>query len=86
MNFSDFVNNGNDESPMIQVQGIGQMKLSQAKRRVQGMLHELVEHVDSLVIAPEADLLQWKGVKTLIDRGTLQAYINAIVEATGKQH
>jgi len=85
MNLTDFMKH--DDSPTILVQGIGQMKLSQAKKRVQQMLEELSGRVDDLVLAPSGgDQLRWKAVKVLLDRGVLQAYVNAIAEAQSKQH
>ena len=74
-----------DDSPMIQVEGIGQMRLSQAKRRVQAMLQDLSNRVDNLVGHPDGDPLEWRGVKTLLDRRTLDAYVTAIVRATGEK-
>ncbi len=85
MNLTDFMKH--EDSPMILVQGIGQMKLSQAKKRVQQMLEDLSGRVDDLVLAPSGgDQLRWKAVRTLLDRGVLQAYVNAIAEAQSKQH
>lgn len=85
MNLNDFIQN--DQSEMITIQGIGQMKLSQAKKRVQQMLQELSERVNDLVLTPTAgDQLRWKAVKVLFDRGVLQAYVDAIAAAQSKQH
>ncbi len=85
MNLTDFMKH--DESPTILVPGIGQMKLSQAKKRVQQMLEELSKRVDDLVLAPSGgDQLRWKAVKVLLDRGVLQAYVDAIAAAQSKQH
>lgn len=85
MNLTDFMKDDNSE--MITVQGVGQMTLSQAKKRVQQMLQELSERMNDLVLTPTAgDQLRWKAVKVLLDRGLLQAYVDAIAAAQSKQH
>lgn len=76
-----------DDSPMITIDGIGQMTLSQAKVGVQKMLQDLSERVNDLVLTPTAgDQLRWKGIKALLDHGVLQAYVDAVANAQRKQH
>ncbi len=51
------------------------------------MLEELSGRVDDLVLTPSGgDQLRWKAVKVLLDRGVLQAYVDAIAAAQSKQH
>ncbi len=84
MNVNDFMD---DKSEMILVQGIGQMRLDQAKKRIHQMLEELTERVGELVQTPTAgDQLRWTAIKTLLDRGVLQAYVDAVAAAQRKQH
>ncbi len=82
MNLTDFIQS--DNSDLILVKGIGKMRLSQAKKRVQQMLNDLSNRVDNLVLEPGHDQNQWQTIDTLLKRGVLQAYIDAIVEARKK--
>lgn len=84
MNLTDFMQS--DDSDLILVKGIGKVRLTQAKRRVQEMLNDLSNRVDNLVGEPGHDQTQWQVVDNLVKRGVLQAYLDAIVEATKKQH
>lgn len=84
MTFKDFMTN--PDSELILVQGIGKVRLTQAKARVQEMLADLSRRVDSLVSQPSSDQRGWHQVDNLIKRGVLQAYLEAIVEASNKQH
>lgn len=84
MTFKDFMTN--PDSELILVQGIGKVRLTQAKARVQEMLADLSRRVDSLVSQPSSDQQGWHQVDNLIKRGVLQAYLEAIVEASNKQH
>lgn len=83
MNVNDITG---DQSQMILVQGIGQMRLDQAQKRVQQMLQDLSGRVDNLVWKPGEDNRGWDTIKTLLDRGTLQAYLEAISQAMKRQH
>lgn len=80
MNLTDFIQH--DGSELILVRGIGKIQLSRAKRHVADMLEDLSARVDNLARSPDNDPLMWKGVQDLLARGTLQAYIDAIVQAT----
>lgn len=84
MNLTDFMQH--DDSQLIFVKGIGKMSLNRAKRRVADMLEDLSARVDNLTRSPNGDPLMWQGVQDLLARGTLQAYVDAIVEATKKQN
>lgn len=82
MNLTDFIQS--DDSEVIQVQGIGKVTLAQAKKRVQEMLHDLSSRIDKLIWEPGADQSGWSTADLLIKRGVLQAYLDAITEATKK--
>jgi hypothetical protein len=84
MNLKDFMTN--QDSEMVLVKGIGQVRLTQAKKRVQEMLQDLSGRVDNLVWEPGHDQSGWQTVDSLVKRGVLQAYLDAIVEATKRQH
>lgn len=75
-----------DDSDLILVKGIGKVRLTQAKKRVQEMLNDLSNRVDNLVGMPGQEQNGWETVDTLLKRGVLQAYLDAIVEATKRQH
>lgn len=83
MNLTDVMQS--DDSAVILVKGIGKMRLTQAKKRVQEMLNDLSNRVDNLVGMPGEDQNGWQTVDTLLKRGVLQAYLDAIVEASKKQ-
>ncbi len=76
----------NDEAPMILVQGIGQVRLDQAKKRVQEMIDDLSYRVKELTTDPETDQNDWHKVDILLKRGALQAYVDAIAQTIKKQH
>lgn len=84
MNLTDFMQS--DDSDLILVKGIGKVRLTQAKKRVQEMLNDLSNRVDNLVGMPGQEQNGWETVDTLLKRGVLQAYLDAIVEATKRQH
>lgn len=84
MNLTDFMQS--DDSDVILVKGIGKVRLTQAKKRVQEMLNDLSNRVDNLVGEPGHDQTQWQTIDTLLKRGVLQAYLDAIVEASKRQH
>lgn len=84
MNLKDFMNS--DDSDLILVQGIGKVRLTQAKKRVQEMLQDLSQRVDNLVMEPGHDQNGWQTVDSLLKRGVLQAYLDAILAAAKKQH
>lgn len=84
MNLTDFMQG--DDSDLILVKGIGKVRLSQAKKRVQEMLNDLSGRADNLVMEPGHDQGRWQMIDTLLKRGVLQAYLNAIIEASKRQH
>jgi hypothetical protein len=84
MNLTDFMQS--DDSDLILVKGIGKVRLTQAKKRVQEMLNDLSNRVDNLVGMPGQDQNGWETMDLLLKRGALQAYLDAIVEASKKQH
>lgn len=83
MNLKDFMTS--PDSQMIMVPGIGQMRLTQAKARVKEMLDDLTKRVDTLT-SDTGDQSGWTVVDDLMKRGVLQAYLDAIVQATKRQH
>lgn len=66
MNLTDFMQS--DDSDLILVKGIGKVRLTQAKRRVQEMLNDLSNRVDNLVGEPGHDQTQWQVVDNLVKR------------------
>lgn len=84
MNLTDFMQS--DDSDLILVKGIGKVRLTQAKKRVQEMLDDLSNRVDNLNMEPGHDQNGWQTVDGLLKRGVLQAYLDAIVAASKRQH
>lgn len=79
MNLKDFIQS--EDNNMVMVKGIGQMRLDQAKKRVQEMLADLSARVDNLVLEPGHDQNEWQTIDALLKRGVVQAYIEAIISA-----
>lgn len=84
MNLTDFMQS--DDSDIVVVQGIGKVRLTQAKKRVKEMLNDISERVDNLVLEPGHDQNGWQVIDTLLKRGVIQAYLDAIVEGTKRQN
>lgn len=65
-----------DFNPQIQIEGIGVMSLHRAIKQVNGMLTDLAERSQK-----EPTLQNWQTMQTLLDRQTINAYTNSIVNA-----
>lgn len=78
MRLTQFLENPNI-NPEIQIEGIGRMTLQQATKRVNEMFLDLAERSQG-----EPTLENWNTIKTLMDRRTLNAYIESIALALTK--
>ena len=62
-----------DNDPIIQIEGIGQVKASQAKRHVRSMLADMTK------TATNEDV-EWKRVKWMLQHSALHAYVDALIK------
>jgi hypothetical protein len=72
----EFMVNEVDFNPQIQVEGIGVMSLHHAMKRANEMLQDLAQRATGA-----SNLQNWQTIQTLLDRQTLNAYTNSIVNA-----
>ncbi len=62
--------------PVIQVEGIGRYKLSQAVDNVRGKLEDLLQRANGPV-----SLENWQRINLLVEKQTLQSFVSSIAEA-----
>ena len=73
MNLIQFLSENPNINPQVTIEGIGTMSLQNAITRVNKMFLDLAERSQG-----EATLQNWNTIKTLMDRRTLNAYIESI--------
>jgi methionine synthase II (cobalamin-independent) len=62
--------------PVIQIEGIGRYKLSQAIDNVRGKLEDLLQRATGPV-----SLENWQRINLLLEKQTLQSFVSSIAEA-----
>lgn len=70
-----------EANPQVIITGIGSMSLSRAIERVNEMLADLQQRASGPV-----NVQNWNTIKTLVDRKTLQVYIDSIAKALSELH
>ena len=59
--------------PIIQIEGIGQVKASQAKQHVRSMLADMAKTATN-------EEIEWKRVKWMLQHSALHAYVDALIK------
>lgn len=63
-------------NPTILVQGVGQYKLNQAIDNVRGKLEDLLQRANG-----PTTLENWQTIKALLEKQTLQAFVDSVAGA-----